>query len=56
MAENTQKLRGRYPGSIPFGKDDEWVFFGRDDDIEKHNRKADGAIIKIIRQYEKDKK
>lgn len=34
MAEKTKITRNRYPGSIPFDKDDKWVFFGRDDDIE----------------------
>ena len=33
MATNATKHRKRYPGSLPFTKLDEWVFFGRDADI-----------------------
>jgi tetratricopeptide (TPR) repeat protein len=34
MDNSTETQRRRYPGSRPFSKNDEWVFFGRDSDIE----------------------
>ena len=34
MANKKKKFRTRYPGSRPFSRNDEWVFFGRDADIE----------------------
>ena len=35
MTADKKTPRRRYPGSRPFAKDDEWVFFGRDTDIDK---------------------
>jgi hypothetical protein len=35
MAINTKTLRTRYPGSRPFTRDDETLFFGRDEDIAR---------------------
>lgn len=35
MATATQTKRKRYPGSKPFTRDDETLFFGRDEDIAK---------------------
>lgn len=35
MAIDTQILRTRYPGSKPFTRDDEKLFFGRDEDIAR---------------------
>ena len=46
MVDNTQKLRSRYPGSTPFAKNDEWVFFGRDTDIKNLRTKIN--LEKII--------
>lgn len=51
MADKTKKTRSRYPGSIPFAKDDKWVFFGRDADIENLNTKIN--IEKTIVLYGK---